>query len=205
MSDPITQFSFQVEHPDGAKLVAEMLTEYERMQDLDFEVESPIFGDDPECGIPAFSLDDGAIWIRDDGGESSVDIAAAMAQWVLNQPGADDDPIAFEWSSGCTKPLLDAFGGGACVVTKDTMRFRYTGLVVGDLLDELAGLPNCLVESSGGVAEVTHGRVLLIDWDEVPNDAEYAAKAKADLQAARLPSDEVARCVNVIDEVWPDA
>lgn len=39
-------------------------------------------------------------------------LECAMQHWDL-------DPIGFEWSNTCSKPRLDAFGGGAAYITKE--------------------------------------------------------------------------------------
>ena len=38
-----------------------------------------------------------------------------------------DDVWSFEWSNDCTKPLLDAYGGGAVVVADGEVRWMTTG------------------------------------------------------------------------------
>ena len=43
-------------------------------------------------------------------------------------------PVSFQYSWDCTKPRLDAFGGGACVITKDEVRFKTTNDLVGEML-----------------------------------------------------------------------
>lgn len=35
-------------------------------------------------------------------------------------------PIGFEWSHSCSKPEIDAFGGGYCIITKDEIIIEST-------------------------------------------------------------------------------
>ena len=41
-------------------------------------------------------------------------------------------PFGFEWSNTCSKPRLDAFGGGACWITKEGTEWLSTSHWLGD-------------------------------------------------------------------------
>lgn len=49
--------------------------------------------------------------------------AISNYQNKYNDPG----PISFEWANTCSKPMLDAFGGGAAVIYNGHISFVNTG------------------------------------------------------------------------------
>ena len=54
------------------------------------------------------------IWLHSENG--GIDAACAFIQHLLQQ----FDPkgrVTFEWSNDCSRPLVDAFGGGAAIIT----------------------------------------------------------------------------------------
>lgn len=58
------------------------------------------------------------IWVHDDGGGPNVDMLAAVIQEAFKQFHPTGQ-VGFEWSNDCTKPRLDAFGGGAMMIWAD--------------------------------------------------------------------------------------
>jgi hypothetical protein len=55
------------------------------------------------------------LWIHSDDG-SNIDNVAIFAQAFLSK-FSPDHTFSMEWSNGCSKPIVDAFGGGAFVAT----------------------------------------------------------------------------------------
>lgn len=63
------------------------------------------------------------VWLNSDYG--GIDAVCAFVQHLLQK--YDTAPfISFEWSHDCTKPRVDAFGGGAAVITKDKIETMNT-------------------------------------------------------------------------------
>lgn len=63
-----------------------------------------------------YQENEGHVWICDDDGTPDVGGLALLLQaWVSAINCAA--PIHFTWAATCSKPRLDAFGGGACVIT----------------------------------------------------------------------------------------
>ena len=122
MADYFTNFSFQVRLPDqaaqtyalklagdggrlnqgdeaGADFPAELQNHTE---DWCFEVEADVVEDKP------------GLWLHSsDGG---IDAACAFLQHLLRKfdPAAQ---VTFEWANDCSKPRIDAYGGGAAIIT----------------------------------------------------------------------------------------
>jgi len=64
------------------------------------------------------------LWLHSDGG--GVDALCAFLQHLLQR----FDPtgrVTFEWSNDCSKPRVDAYGGGAAIVTADKIKSMTTG------------------------------------------------------------------------------
>lgn len=97
-------------------------------------------GNDPTAGEPHFPeelidcVDDwsfeatnydsaNAIWIHSDSG--GEDAACHFVQHLLDKFGVTE-AITFEWANTCTKPCLDAFGGGAVVITATDIKSMTT-------------------------------------------------------------------------------
>jgi len=55
-----------------------------------------------------------SIWLHSQYG--GIDAVCAFIQHLLQKFNSQDH-IEFEWSNDCTKPRLDAYGGGAAIVT----------------------------------------------------------------------------------------
>lgn len=68
---------------------------------------------------------DTTIWITQDE-TFDVDNAAQLIRQTLEHFDLDDI-VGFEWSHICSKPRLDAYGGGAIIITKDGVEFMNTG------------------------------------------------------------------------------
>lgn len=66
------------------------------------------------------------MWFHDNGEWGNVEHVASLVQKFLKQfrPAAS---WGFEWSNDCSKPRLDAYGGGAVFVTAAEIRWLNTG------------------------------------------------------------------------------
>ena len=122
MADYFTNFSLQLRLPDeaaqnyalelhrqGTRLWQgeDVPADYpaalrEHHEDWCFEVEAEVVEDQP------------GLWLHSDNG--GIDAVCAFVQHLLqrfNLPEA----VTFEWSHDCSKPRVDAYGGGAAIVT----------------------------------------------------------------------------------------
>ena len=126
MADYYTKFSFVIplESEDEKRWVREVLHAADSLEDSCFEVytRAPKFFDHivaQGCHGNAWAIQSQKgskhVWIHHDE-SGDVDAAALFAQVYLKR-FHPDQVIAFEWSNDCSKGRLNAFGGGACVVT----------------------------------------------------------------------------------------
>jgi hypothetical protein len=133
------------------------------------------------------------LWVHDDGGGPHLDLLAACLQEVLAQYHPTG-VIEFEWANDCSKPRLDAFGGGAVAIWSDDMKWGQTSRLLeqfraereveeGEAADGEAptdaevALPSCmaneqaLIEKHGVWGE--HPKYPIADWKyQVENDEE---------------------------------
>lgn len=74
-----------------------------------------------EEGYVGFDVDwidgDTALWIRDDGENINVDHVVLLVQTLLDELEITE-PFVFSWAYTCSKPCVEAFGGGACAVRR---------------------------------------------------------------------------------------
>jgi hypothetical protein len=110
MADYYTEFSFMIPASDEEErkfLVAWTEEPDEPDEDWDEYYHSGV------CVV-----DEGdAVWVHADAGYGSPENAAALvAEWQTKFN--KDDFVSFEYSFGCSKPRLDAFGGGGVLIHK---------------------------------------------------------------------------------------
>ena len=118
MADYYTQFSTVL---DVGGRADEAMVVVDRMRDeLDADPEN---GAVSEMAFDCIEIDeqDGKIWIRSDENGGAEDAAAIILEIgkELGLKGAH----SFEWANTCSKPRLDAFGGGAVRVDFDAQSF----------------------------------------------------------------------------------
>jgi hypothetical protein len=78
-------------------------------------------------GFQADRHDDTHVWIHDDAGDGNSEDAARFTQWILQTFFADEDfKASFQWAETCDKPRFDSFGGGACVIDKNNIKWLST-------------------------------------------------------------------------------
>jgi hypothetical protein len=110
MADYFTHFScnLDVVTADNAARALEL---YRNFGDkLEIEEQTPGFLLDP---TPTAEYP-GLLWIYDDDSGDTDHVLAFVSELgpMLGLAG----PWGFEWSHSCSRPCLDAFGGGACVI-----------------------------------------------------------------------------------------
>ena len=78
----------------------------------------------PSGAAFAWDEDGRAIWVHGD--DVDPDAVAAVTRVAIRRfkPGLR---WGFEWSIDCSRPRLDAYGGGAAVVTADAVEWTSTG------------------------------------------------------------------------------
>jgi hypothetical protein len=65
------------------------------------------------------------VWITNDSDDLNVEELAARLQTIMKQFSVSGK-WGFEWSHDCSAPRLDAFGGGAVIITQDALEFINT-------------------------------------------------------------------------------
>jgi hypothetical protein len=83
---------------------------------------------DPEHPALDYEFDGKAIWSEN---ADHLEALAALIQRLC--PSAL--PCSFQYSWDCTKPRTGAFGGGACVITANNIRFKTTNDIAAELLN----------------------------------------------------------------------
>ena len=141
MANYYTQFSFDVptktvEHADWLTRRIDELREREGEDapktPLDQEIEDCGFGVDYQR-----YGDHGIILFSDESG--NVEAVSLFLTEYLTAFSEIPDGIGFEWSGTCSKMRPDAFGGGACLVTRNGERYIDTSSWLSDEINELAG------------------------------------------------------------------
>lgn len=66
------------------------------------------------------------VWFNDAGGQSNIEHVANFVQSFLKK-FRPQDHWGMEWASTCSKPRLDAYGGGAVFVTAKKQTWLNTG------------------------------------------------------------------------------
>lgn len=101
MPDYWTEYSFLVKgKEENIDKLLEILTREDERNPGDFRRENPT-----------------EMWFKseDDGDTCIQDLADVFSDWVQ---ATGEGPVHFEWSFSCSKPALDAFGGGAVVILR---------------------------------------------------------------------------------------
>ncbi len=132
MADYFTNISLIVELPtkDAQEYALNVANEASRIQQGDEAspdfpavlmdvVEDWSFETDPES-LP----DKYGIWLHSYHG--GVDAICAFIQHLLRKFNPQGH-VAFEWSHDCSKPRIDAYGGGAAIITAKNIKTMSTG------------------------------------------------------------------------------
>jgi hypothetical protein len=98
----------------------------------------------PMCGIgivasyeEADEDDEAGMWVRHDE-SANIEFLPLWLREIIRKFGRPD-AIGFEWCCDCASPVLGAFGGGGCVVTKDGWNWLDTGDWVAAELSDPGG------------------------------------------------------------------
>lgn len=131
MAEYYTHFSFVLELPEHAidyamslaALGADLYSESEE----DRNTSERDFPNDLEACLDDWSFEvdrnEKGIWIHSDG--SGADAACDFVQHLLAKFGIKE-PVSFEWANTCSKPRLDAYGGGAVIITATRIKSMTT-------------------------------------------------------------------------------
>lgn len=91
----------------------------------DHEGLGDVLADPDQLGF-AFSFEqDGSLWVHAD--ESGMTENAANVVQAFLAKFRPDDTVGFEWANTCSRPLLDAYGGGAVFITATEIRWNGSG------------------------------------------------------------------------------
>lgn len=139
MADYFTHLSMNIDDitPDEAAWFASLLAADERDDAANGTAQ---FSDEPECGpefLIEFQPDDNTLWVTHDESATPSSVAAFLQAFLVRfRP---DSVLSFEWSDLCSRPIIDAFGGGGCVVTATEIHMLHTSRYVVDKLAEIVG------------------------------------------------------------------
>ena len=127
MADYYAHFSFEI--PKLRKSEVEWLkAEIERRSKTLDENDFPLF--DAE-----YRLEDQALWLHDSEGCNLDNLALFIQEFIKQfRPKAI---FGFEWSNDCSKPRLDAYGGGAVVITNKSIRWVNTSTWVSKTIKQI--------------------------------------------------------------------
>lgn len=88
-----------------------------------------------DISLPAGSLIDEGLWLHtEDAGQPEIAAGMALAYIRKFQPALS---LSFGWADTCSKPRLDAFGGGAAFITRDGIEWTSTYKWIADQKKEL--------------------------------------------------------------------
>jgi len=132
MADYYTLFSFVLDLPDDIAIdyamnVATMTDTLRWLSDEDRKSSNLDFPTDLEDSLEDWSFEivkeKSGIWIHSDYG--GIDAACQFVQHLLDRFGINE-PVTFEWSNTCSKPRVDAYGGGAAIITAGEIKMMST-------------------------------------------------------------------------------
>lgn len=83
-------------------------------------------------GVEQYHFDDGGFWIQSS--NPNLEAIAIIIQACCPET-LSEAPIGFQWSNDCSKPRLDAFGGGCCAIFADRIEFENTSTRLEALLN----------------------------------------------------------------------
>lgn len=131
MADYFTNFSFIVPLPTAEAQKYAL--------DLAQQAANAKSGDEMPDNIPAFIQQESEDWHfsteaeHETGGwglwlhstNGGIDAVCTFIQHLLKK-FAPEGKVTFEWSNDCTKPRLDAYGGGAAIITAEEIKSIHT-------------------------------------------------------------------------------
>ena len=132
MADYFTNFSLIVPLPDDAAVqyaldLAEQASRIQQGDEMpeDFPASLRDVIEDWQFDTDSNDPSNGrGLWLRSSNG--GIDAVCAFIQHLL-QRFAPGDHVTLEWSNDCSKPRVDAFGGGAALITARKIKSISTG------------------------------------------------------------------------------
>jgi len=146
MANYYTQTSFTVEDPSGS--LNKMLQSKEEDGGLDFQWESEA----------------GNIWFFMEESGDVDELADLLQRWLVAENS--DQVIRFGWANTCSKPRLESFGGGCCVVTRTKQRWMTTSQMAYGLSELDPGM-SFEVKQGKIFVELPDQRIITIGKDGV--------------------------------------
>ncbi len=131
MSNYFTNFSLLMELPDAAALtyadaIARQAFSIQQGDAAPADFPSELL---PHTGDWCFEAQSDVLnqrarlWLHSDNG--GIDAVCAFIQHLL-QKFALPEVVTFEWSHDCSKPRVDAYGGGAAIITAQAIKTMST-------------------------------------------------------------------------------
>lgn len=147
MANNYTQFSTLIKCDDEqadwlceklAGIEAKELTEeqLDSMTDEEIEaMEDEEIDDEERHDACNFEREEGGVWLHSDEGFQIDRTCSAIAemQTVFNLTA----PIEIEWAETCSRPVLDQFGGGGCLIYKGETHYFVPSRLMAEKLEEL--------------------------------------------------------------------
>jgi len=154
MPDYYTSFSFVLNLPDeqaidyAMNLVA-MTEALLSLSDEDRQTGTLDFPKELVDSLDSWSFqtvkETSGIWIHSD--DDGLDAACQFVQHLLDRFDIQK-PVTFEWANTCSKPCLDAYGGGAVIITPTTIKAFHTSEWVFKQLQRIAKRSNTTLEGN---------------------------------------------------------
>jgi hypothetical protein len=127
MADYFTNFSFNFALPsqEAQAYAMEIAGQAGRIQQGDEQPDS--FPEDLKSVVEDWSFETDlatvegkpALWLHSNNG--GIDAVCSFVQHLL-QKFDSEGQVAFEWANDCSKPRLDAYGGGAAIITSKKIK-----------------------------------------------------------------------------------
>ncbi len=137
MANTYTQFSFAVplDNEDqiawARRAVAYLHDHAEDAPWAEGDELAVVLPDDDWVGFAA-DVDDDGLWIYAEETGQPEHVVPLVQEFLRRfRP---DGFVGFEWADHSSKPLIDGFGGGACLVSPDTVRWLSTSKWLSELV-----------------------------------------------------------------------
>ncbi len=145
MADYFLDLSFQVKWPEPAmKFACDLADAWDKVVCGDAAEVTPDIveivrrlgaEEDGSTQGAHFSIDEQGLWIHTDE-SASPEVIVPLLQETMKKFDIHE-AVGFEWSNSCSKPRLDAYGGGAVVFTKDEASWTNTGRWMEEQLKDM--------------------------------------------------------------------
>ena len=133
MANYPTLFSFAVTDLTDAQrtwLEALLATDEEGLPSAELR---PLLADETPGFAAQFEDDGRTLWVHSEDGGTPADAANVVQQFLARfRP---EDSLGFEWANTCSRPIIDAFGGGAVFITATHQRWNNSSTWLAEQLD----------------------------------------------------------------------